>query len=182
MVALDATASAARSRPTCAGVRATQVSPKSRIVAKPHAVVVARGKRGHTIKVARGDHTRHIICGASGKDQIEGGVGDDILVGGPGNDRVFSRRGADLIVGDRYSRAGDAIGDAGRDTLYGGRGNEVIVGDNLAGGDATGGKPDRLGGNVGSETISRRQRRDWQRQRERRRLTTGWRRCRATIS
>src|SRR6185295_14018798 len=33
------------------------------------------------------------------------------------------------------------------------RGNEVIIGDNLASGDATGGKPDRLGGNVGSETI-----------------------------
>ena len=41
----------------------------------------------------------------------------------------------------------------GRDKLYGGQGNEVIVGDNLAGGDAAGGKPDRLGGNIGAETI-----------------------------
>ena len=90
---------------------------------------------------------------AAGNDKIEGGVGDDILVGGPGNDRIFSRRGNDLLVGDSYSRAGDAIGKTARDTLYGGRGNEVIVGDNLAAGNATGAKPDRLGGNVGGETI-----------------------------
>ncbi len=152
VVALDA-ASAALSRPTCAGVRANQVSSKSRIVAKPHAVLVARGKRGQTIKVAQGDRTRHIICGGAGNDRMEGGVGDDILVGGKGNDQVFSRRGADLLVGDGYSRAGDAIGETGRDKLYGGQGNEVIIGDNLAGGDATGAKPDRLGGNIGAETI-----------------------------
>ena len=152
VVALDA-ASAARSRPTCAGVRANQVSSKSRIVAKPHAVVVARGKRGQTIKAEQGDRTRHIICGGSGNDKIDGGVGDDILVGGPGNDQILSRRGADLLVGDGYSRAGDAIGETGRDKLYGGQGNEVIVGDNLAGGDAAGGKRDRLGGNIGAETI-----------------------------
>ena len=132
VVVLDATASAARSRPTCAGVRANQISSKSRIVAKPHAVLVARGKRSHKIRVQQGDRTRHIICGASGDDDIEGGVGDDILVGGPGNDRIYSRRGAELIVGDRYSRGGDAVGKTGRDTLYGGQGNEVIIGDNLS--------------------------------------------------
>ena len=153
VVALDATASAARSRPKCAGVRATQISSKSRIVPKPHAVVFARGKRDNTIKVAKGDRTRHIICGGSGRDNIEGGRGDEILVGGPGTDRVFSRRGNDLIVGDSYSRTGDATGRTGRDTLYGGRGWEVIVGDNLGAGDATGGSRDRLGGNVGRETI-----------------------------
>jgi Ca2+-binding RTX toxin-like protein len=153
MAALDPTGSRARSRPTCAGVSATQVSHRSRIVAKPHAVVVARGSRDNRITVAQGDHTRHIICGASGDDLIEGGTGKDILVGGPGRDQVYARRGADLIVGDSYRRAGEVIGRVGRDTLYGGRGNEVIVGDNLGSGDATGGKSDRLGGNLGSETI-----------------------------
>ena len=153
VVALDATASAARSRPTCAGVRANQVSHKSRIVAKPHAVLVARGKRSHKIRVKLGDRTRHIICGASGDDDIEGGIGNDILVGGPGNDRIYGRRGSELIVGDRYRRGGDAVGKTGRDTIFGGQGNEVIVGDNLAGDDADGGKRDRLGGNVGAETI-----------------------------
>ena len=151
VVALDA-ASAALSHPTCAGVRATQVG-SSRIVAKPRAVLVARGKRNNTVKVKQGDRTRHIICAGAGNDEVEGGVGDDILVSGPGSDQAFSRRGADLLVGDGYSRTGDALGHTGRDKLYGGRGNEVIVGDNLAGGDATGAKPDRLGGSVSAETI-----------------------------
>jgi len=154
VAAADPTAWGAGSRPRCAGVQASQVSRKSHIVAKPHAVVVARGARDHKITVAQGDHTGHVICGGAGDDAIEGGVGGDILVGGPGNDRIDGRRGPDLIVGDNYKADGDAIGQTGRDArLYGGRGNEVIIGDNLASGDATGGKPDRLGGNVGSETI-----------------------------
>jgi hypothetical protein len=129
------------------------VSNRSHIVAKPRAVVVARGKRRHKITVAPGDDTRHIICGGSGKDVIEGGRGDDILVGGPGKDRIDGGRGSDLVVGDIYNRGGNAIGKAASDTLYGGKGNEVIVGDNLASGDATGGKRDQIGGNIGGETI-----------------------------
>src|SRR3954452_4922287 len=65
----------ARSRPTCAGVSATQVSRSAHIVAKPHGVVVALGARSHKITVARADKTSHMICGGPGDDTIEGGNG-----------------------------------------------------------------------------------------------------------
>lgn len=153
LLALDPTISGARWRPTCAGAPATQVGHRSHIVAKPHAVVVALGKRDHTIKVAQGDHSNHRICGGPGEDTIDVRDGSDILIGGPGNDLIKGHSGNDLIVGDTYNPSGDTIGDAGRDKLYGGRGNEVMIGDNLASGNATGGKPDGLYGNTGAETI-----------------------------
>jgi RTX calcium-binding nonapeptide repeat (4 copies) len=143
----------ARSRPTCAGVSATQVSHSAHIVAKPHGVVVALGARSHKITVARGDKTSHSICGGPGDDTIDGGNGRDILVGGPGNDSLYGRHANDLIVGDNYNPKGDALGHTGRDRLYGGSGNETMIGDNLASGNATGAKPDRLSGHVGAETI-----------------------------
>jgi hypothetical protein len=145
--------SSAHSRPTCAGARATQVSHRAHIVAKPHGVVVALGARSHTIAVARGDKTSHAICGGPGDDKIEGGNGRDILDGGPGNDALYGRHANDLIVGDNYNPKGDARGHTGHDRLYGGAGNETLIGDNLASGDATGAKRDRLSGHLGSETI-----------------------------
>jgi hypothetical protein len=152
-IALAPTASQARSRPTCAGVRATQVSHRARIVAKPHAVVFARGARDHTITVGKGDKTNHIICGGVGNDAIEGGNGRDILVGKPGNDGIYGRHGNDLILGDSYNPDGNALGDTGRDKPFGGAGNDVLIGDNLASGNASGAKPDELGGHNGSDTI-----------------------------
>jgi hypothetical protein len=151
-IALAPMASQAQS-PTCAGARATQVSHRARIVAKPRAVVLALGARDHTITVGQGDKTNHIICGGPGNDTIEGGKGDDILVGGPGNDAIYGRHGNDLILGDNYNPGGDALGHTGRDKPYGGAGNDVIIGDNLGLGNVSGAKPDQPGGNNGSDTI-----------------------------
>jgi RTX calcium-binding nonapeptide repeat (4 copies) len=153
VLALVPAFSQASSRPTCAGAVATQISHKAHIVAKPHAVVVALGARSHKITVARGDKTSHTICGGPGDDTIEGGNGQDILDGGPGNDAIFGRHANDLMVGDNYNPRGDALGHAGRDDQHGGAGNDILIGDNLASGDASGAKPDRLSGNQGAETI-----------------------------
>ena len=100
-------------RPSCAGRPATQLARSTYIVAKPHAVLVARGSRDHKIVVRRGDHTRHVICGGPGNDEIEGGAGDDILVGGPGNDSIKSGPGKNLVVGDNFNPHGGAVGSAG---------------------------------------------------------------------
>src|SRR4051794_34368446 len=72
-VGLVPKASGAHSRPTCAGVRAPQVTHRAHIVAKPHGVVVALGARSHKITVATGDKTGHKICGGPGDDTVEGG-------------------------------------------------------------------------------------------------------------
>ena len=106
------------------------------IVAKPHAVLVARGTRYDKIVVRRGDHTRHVICGGPGNDEIQGGAGDDIPDRRtPGNDFIKSGPGKNLVVGaTNYNPAGAAIAPGGRDKLIGGSGRDVIVGDNLASG------------------------------------------------
>ena len=152
-IALDSASSQARSRPKCAGRPATQVSHKSHIVAKPHAAVVALGKRDHKITVFKNDRTNHIICGGPGNDEIDGGRGDDVLVGGSGKDTIKGGPGQNLIVGDNYNRHGNAIGHVGRDRLIGGRGREVIIGDNLASRGARGATPDRIESKAGNDTI-----------------------------
>lgn len=140
-------------RPSCEGRPATQLARSTYIVAKPHAVLVARGTRDHKIVVKRGDHTRHVICGGPGNDEIQGGAGDDILIGGAGNDFIKSGPGKNLVVGDNYNLHGDAIGSTGRDKLIGGSGRDVIVGDNLGSGGASGGKHDHIEGKNGSDTL-----------------------------
>jgi hypothetical protein len=134
----------ARERPQCFGKSATQVGTDhaDTIVAKPGAVVVARGGND-TIKVATGDHSGHVICGGAGDDYVKAIGGDDTVVGGPGNDELHSGNGDDLAVGDNANPRGNESGATGRDFVGGANGRDFIVGDNYATGDARGGSSEK---------------------------------------
>ena len=104
------------------------MSHRSHIVAKPHAVVAALGKRRHRITVFTNDKTSHVICGGPGADEIYGGRGRRHLVGGRGKDGLKGGPGRNLLVGDNYHPHGNAVGHTAHDKLIGGRGRDVLVG------------------------------------------------------
>lgn len=145
----------ARSRPRCFGELATQVGTNhaDTIVAKPHAVVVARGGNDK-ITVGTGDSTKHIICGGPGDDQMKGGTGDDMLIGGPGDDVIQGGNGADLVVGDNAGPGGDVSGKTGKDDLNGSGGGDFMVGDNYTvTGNASSASPDDLQASSGNDIV-----------------------------
>ena len=133
---LLAPAGASAASATCFGKKATQVGSNysRKLVAKPHAVVDARGGNDRII-VARGDQTKHVICGGSGNDTIKDRNGNDVLIGGPGDDAIYGKHGADVIIGDNANPNGDESEATGSDYLVGGTNRDFMVGDNYASGE-----------------------------------------------
>ena len=152
---LLAPAGASAATASCFGKKATQVGSNNsgKLVVKPHAVVATRGGNDKIV-VARGDQTKHVICGGPGNDTIMDRNGNDVLVGGPGDDAIYGKHGADVIIGDNANPNGDESGPTGNDYLVGGTNRDFMVGDNYASGNASGGNPDRrLVGNDGNDTL-----------------------------
>jgi Ca2+-binding RTX toxin-like protein len=146
----------ARSRPTCFGKPATIVrgDGSNRISGTPRSDVIVAGGGNDVIKAKSGksNHGRDVICGGGGRDRIFGNGDPEKISGGPGKDWINGGHGNDLIVGDDYGLQGES-GPTGRDYILGGFDRDFIAGDNLARGDASGGSPDWIGGNAGSDRI-----------------------------
>lgn len=154
-VAALAASPAAASGATCFGKAATQVGSNggTTMVAKPHAVLVARGGND-VIRVARGDKTKHFICGGDGNDAIRGGNGSDVLIGEADDDTIYGKHGDDVMIGDNANPLGDEDGPTANDYMVGGFGGDHMVGDNYASGEVTGAAQDeRLVGNNGGDTL-----------------------------
>ncbi|MGH7488502.1 MAG: calcium-binding protein, partial [bacterium] len=106
---------------------------------------------------ATGTPGQDILMGSTSAPDKDFLVGDNMVnsgnhraAGGAGSDWLAGSSGTDTVIGDNYSRAGDATGGA-TDSVNLGPGNDVGVGDSDAGGN--GHDAEGIGNDSGSNVI-----------------------------